>query len=127
MDDVLVEQVLLAAEQVPPGRVASYGDLAELVQVGPRMVGRVLSVHGGRVPWWRITNASGDLPAHLRDQARPRWAQEGITWKDGGRGCRMRDFRADADQLARDYADACMRAGLDSPGTGAAGISDGSA
>jgi methylated-DNA-protein-cysteine methyltransferase-like protein len=113
MDDVVVERVLLAAEQVPPGRVASYGDLAELVAVGPRIVGRILSVHGGRVPWWRITSASGDLPAHLRDQARPRWAHEGITWKDNGLGCRIRDFRADADRLAGDYAQACARAGLD--------------
>ena len=29
--------------QVPPGRVVCYGDIAELVGVGPRPVGRVMS------------------------------------------------------------------------------------
>ena len=70
MDDLLVERVLVAVEQVPRGRVVSYGDLAELVGIGPRLVGRVMSLYGGNVTWWRVTNASGDLPAHLADEAR---------------------------------------------------------
>ena len=42
VDEAYVEAVLSAVEQIPPGRVASYGDLAELVGTGgPRLVGAV--------------------------------------------------------------------------------------
>jgi len=102
MDDLLVERVLVAVEQVPRGRVVSYGDLAELVGIGPRLVGRVMSLYGGNVTWWRVTNASGDLPAHLADEARAHWADEGITWKPNGVGCRITQHRADLVRLARD-------------------------
>ncbi|MGL4176117.1 MAG: MGMT family protein, partial [Dermatophilaceae bacterium] len=46
MDDVVVERVLRAVEQVPRGRVVAYGDIAALVGVGPRLVGRVMSTYG---------------------------------------------------------------------------------
>lgn len=103
MDEQLVERVLRAVEQIPRGRVASYGDLADLVGVGPRLVGRVMSLYGSNVTWWRVTNASGDLPHALADEARARWADEGITWKPNGRGCRIRDHRIDLARLADDY------------------------
>jgi alkylated DNA nucleotide flippase Atl1 len=102
MDDLLVERVLVAVEQVPRGRVVSYGDLAELLGIGPRLVGRVMSLYGANVTWWRVTNASGDLPAHLADEARAHWADEGITWKPNGVGCRITQHRADLARLARD-------------------------
>jgi methylated-DNA-protein-cysteine methyltransferase related protein len=103
MDEELVERILRAAEQVPRGRVVSYGDLAELVGVGPRLVGRVMSLYGNNVAWWRVTSSYGDLPAHLRDEARARWADEGIAWKPNGLGCRITQHRADLERLADDY------------------------
>lgn len=103
MDELVVERVLVAVEQIPRGRVASYGDLAELVGVGPRLVGRVMSLYGGNVTWWRVTSSYGDLPEHLRDEARAHWAAEGIAWKPNGLGCRIREHRVDLAQLARDY------------------------
>lgn len=103
MDELVVERVLVAVEQIPRGRVASYGDLAELVGVGPRLVGRVMSLYGSNVTWWRVTSSYGDLPEHLRDEARARWADEGIGWKPNGLGCRIRDHRVDLPRLARDY------------------------
>ena len=78
MDDVLVERVLRAVELVPRGRVVSYGDLAALVGTGPRQVGSIMRVYGSNVTWWRVTNASGDLPSHLRQAAFIEWAVEGI-------------------------------------------------
>ncbi len=55
-----VEAVLCAVEQIPPGRVLSYGDVAELVGAGgPRQVGHVMASHGGAVPWWRVVRADG--------------------------------------------------------------------
>lgn len=114
MDDELVERVLVAAEQIPRGRVASYGDLAELVGIGPRLVGRVMSLYGGNVAWWRVTSAAGELPEHLREEARARWADEGIAWKPHGRGCRIAEHRVDLARLARDYDRATSR--LPGPG-----------
>ena len=85
VDDVVVERVLRAVEQVPPGRVVSYGDVAALVGIGPRQVGSIMKAYGGNVTWWRVTDAAGDLPATLMDEARERWAAEGILLKPGGR------------------------------------------
>jgi alkylated DNA nucleotide flippase Atl1 len=103
VDEVVVERVLRAVELVPPGRVVSYGDIGELVGVGPRHVGNVMRLHGSGVPWWRVTNASGDLPPHLHDDARVHWLEEGIGWKPNRRGCRIADHRCDLARLADDY------------------------
>lgn len=60
MNADFVEAVLSAVETIPPGRVASYGDLAELVgRGGPRQVGQVMSLHGGEVTWWRVVRSDG--------------------------------------------------------------------
>jgi len=60
MDEGYVELVLSIVEQIPPGKVATYGDIAELIGIGgPRQVGRVMSVHGGAVPWWRVVRSNG--------------------------------------------------------------------
>ncbi|NHA66531.1 MGMT family protein [Phycicoccus flavus] len=106
MDDVVVERVLRAVEQVPRGRVVSYGDLASLVGCGPRYVGSIMKAYGGNVTWWRVTNAAGDLPEPLREPARERWAQEGILPKSNGLGCRIADYRADLTALAAAYEQA---------------------
>jgi alkylated DNA nucleotide flippase Atl1 len=110
VDEEVAERVLVAAEQVPPGRVVSYGDLAELVGTGPRHVGAVMRCYGSNVSWWRITSSYGDLPEHLRDEARARWAEEGIAWKPNGLGCRIQEHRADLARLADDYEAALARA-----------------
>ena len=99
----MAELVLRAAELVPPGRVASYGDLAELVGTSPRHVGQVMARHGSGVPWWRVTSSYGDLPPHLREEAAVHWAAEGITWKPNRLGCRIAEFRADLVALADAY------------------------
>ena len=52
MNDEFVEQVLSAVEAIPPGKVASYGEIAGLLgRGGPRQVGWVMSHHGSAVPW----------------------------------------------------------------------------
>jgi len=58
-----VEAVLTAVESIPPGQVATYGDIATYVgQGGPRQVGAVMREYGAAVPWWRVIRASG-IPA----------------------------------------------------------------
>ena len=60
MDDDYAESVLSLVEQIPPGRVATYGDIAEMVgRGGPRQVGHVMARFGGGVPWWRVVRADG--------------------------------------------------------------------
>ena len=60
------ERVLDVADRIPPGRVMTYGDVAEwLEEGGPRQVGRVMALYGGAVPWWRVIRADGVLlPGH---------------------------------------------------------------
>ena len=104
MDDVIVEHVLVAVEQVPAGRVVAYGDIAALVGVGPREVGSIMRAYGGNVTWWRVTNAAGDLPAGIRERAFAIWAREGIEVKPNGLGCRIAEHRVDRESWARAYA-----------------------
>lgn len=60
--------VLDCVEQVPAGRVVTYGDVAELTGRGTgRTVGTVMSQHGHEVAWWRVVQASG-RPAEPRVQ-----------------------------------------------------------
>ncbi|QIM22101.1 cysteine methyltransferase [Phycicoccus sp. HDW14] len=103
MDDLVVERVLRAVEQVPRGRVVSYGDVAALVGIGPRQVGSIMKAYGGNVTWWRVTNSYGDLPQGLLDRAREAWAEEGILVKKNGLGCRIVDYRADLGAMAAAY------------------------
>ncbi|MBT2426983.1 MGMT family protein [Streptomyces sp. ISL-112] len=60
------ERVLDVADLIPPGRVMTYGDVAEwLGDGGPRQVGRVMALYGSAVPWWRVVRADGALlPGH---------------------------------------------------------------
>lgn len=60
------ERVLDVVERIPPGRVMTYGDIAEFLgEGGPRQVGRVMALWGGGVPWWRVIRADGSfLPGH---------------------------------------------------------------
>ena len=106
-----VERVLLAVAQVPPGRVASYGEIGALAGVGPRQVGAIMRDHSEGFPWWRIVSASGVLVP--LEKARPMWAAEGIAVRPDGLGCRMREFRVDVAALASDYLVAAVERGWD--------------
>ena len=84
-----VEAVLALLETVPPGRVTTYGALADAVgSRGPRSVGRVMSTHGGSVPWWRVVRADGTLPPSHDDEAvdmaRAAWWPSPGTWPPSG-------------------------------------------
>lgn len=95
-----MEKVLRAVDLIPPGRVASYGDIAGIVGRGPRFVGSVLSRFGDGCPWWRVPNAAGKFPPDLLDRARPFWLEEGISFSGDGRGCRIAEHRADLELLS---------------------------
>ena len=82
MDEEYLEAVLDLVESIPPGRVMTYGGIAEVLRDrlgrgGPRMVGQVMARAGGAVPWWRVVNASGEPPAAHRSDAVARLRAEG--------------------------------------------------
>lgn len=103
-DEVLAEQVLRAVELVPRGTVVSYGDIATIVGIGPRHVGNVLAHYASDLPWWRVTNSRGELPAPLLARALPQWEAEGIQLKPDGLGCRIQSHRPDLHELAECWA-----------------------
>lgn len=77
------ELVLDLTERIPPGRVMTYGDVAEyLGQGGPRQVGRVMALYGGSVPWWRVIRADGRfLPGH-EHRALAHYGEEGTPLRE---------------------------------------------
>jgi len=79
------EAVLSLVEQVPRGRVTTYGTISDHVGSGPRRVGRVLSLFGGSVPWWRVVRADGSLPPSHGDEARAHYLEEGTPLRTTGR------------------------------------------
>ena len=65
--DDFASRVLDVVDSIPAGRVMSYGDIAEYLGagLGPRQVGRVMSVYGGAVAWWRVIHSDGTpAPGH---------------------------------------------------------------
>lgn len=78
------EAVLTTVDQVPPGRVVSYGDIAEYLGAGgPRQVGRVLALYGGSVSWWRVIRADGRPATGLEERALARLRAEGVPIRNG--------------------------------------------
>ena len=83
--DDFEERVLAVVEAIPPGRVMTYGDIAEYVgEGGPRQVGRVMSLSGGSVPWWRVLHADGSPPAGHEREALARLREDGTPLRVGG-------------------------------------------
>lgn len=79
------DRVLAVVDQVPAGRVASYGDVGAAAGVGPRQVGQVMSRYGFLVCWWRVLRADGRPPQGHEDEAVARYRAEGTPMRDGGR------------------------------------------
>jgi len=85
------QRFMLVLSQIPPGRVCSYGRLAELAGLGrgARLVARWLGQlpAGSRLPWHRVVNAQGrislpaDQPSHAEQLQRLQ--DEGIVLRNG--------------------------------------------
>jgi alkylated DNA nucleotide flippase Atl1 len=79
------EEVLDVVSAVPPGRAASYGDVARMVgRGGPRQVGTVLGRFGSGVPWWRVVRADGTPAPALAREALRRLRGEGVPLTPDG-------------------------------------------
>ncbi len=85
------EQVLDLVDAIPPGRVMSYGDIAEYLGIGgPRQVGRVMALWGGGVAWWRVIHADGSFLAGHEREALARYQEEGTPLRSGDDGAPSR-------------------------------------
>lgn len=83
------ERVLDVADLIPPGRVMTYGDVAEwLEEGGPRQVGRAMALYGGAVPWWRVVRADGVLLTGQEQQALAHYHAEGTPLREPGHSAR---------------------------------------
>lgn len=80
-----VEAVLSIVEQIPRGRVTTYGAIGEAVGIGARLVGNVMAGYGGPVPWWRVVRADGSLPPSHGDAARAAYLDEGTPLRASGK------------------------------------------
>ncbi len=75
-------QVLAAVAEIPPGKVMTYGDVAEYAGIrSARTVGRVLAADGDLVPWHRVLRADGSLAEHLYTEQRQRLLAEGVRFR----------------------------------------------
>jgi alkylated DNA nucleotide flippase Atl1 len=79
------DRVLGVVERIPPGRVMSYGDVAAyLGEGGPRQVGRVMSLWGGGVAWWRVIHSDGSPPPEHEAAARGHYLAEATPLRSPG-------------------------------------------
>lgn len=75
--DEYSSRVLDVIDAIPAGQVMSYGDIAEyLGEGGPRQVGRVMTLWGGGVAWWRVVHANGSLLAGHEHDALASYREE---------------------------------------------------
>jgi methylated-DNA-protein-cysteine methyltransferase-like protein len=62
----LYERIYAVVRQIPPGKVASYGQIARIVGTcTARMVGYAMSaLRDNSVPWQRVINSQGKISPH---------------------------------------------------------------
>ena len=90
------ERVLDVVRLIPPGRVMSYGDIAEYLGMGgPRRVGQALARTYDEVPWWRVIHADGSPPPHKDQRCMAHWRDEGTPLRPAGDRVDMRQARWD--------------------------------
>ncbi|QGG79560.1 cysteine methyltransferase [Litorivicinus lipolyticus] len=85
------QRILLVVNAIPPGRFASYGQIADMAGLPrrARLVGTVLGQlpSGGDIPWHRVVNAAGRSSFVEGDPRfeyqRQRLTDEGLTFVGG--------------------------------------------
>ena len=86
--DYTVTEILSAVEEIPPGRVASYGQIARLIgrPRNARLVGKALSMaeRYGDYPCHWVVNHAGRLAPGFTEQEQ-RLREEGVAFLPDGR------------------------------------------
>lgn len=85
LDEKLIYEILSAVEEIPEGKVASYGQIAKLIgrDKNARLVGKVLgmSEYYGEYPCHRVVNHAGRLAPHFYEQ-KSLLLDENVEFKD---------------------------------------------
>lgn len=85
LDEDLIYEILSVVEEIPTGKVATYGQIARLIgrEKNSRLVGRVLrmSEFYGSYPCHRVVNHAGRLAPEWREQ-RQLLEAEDVPMKD---------------------------------------------
>ena len=85
LDEDLIYEILSVVEEIPEGKVATYGQIARLIgrDRNSRLVGKVLSraEYYGSYPCHRVVNHAGRLVPGWQEQALL-LAQEGVNLKN---------------------------------------------
>lgn len=67
--DEQIERVRNLVAGIPPGRVATYGDIAAAAGLStPRTVGWIMRTDAGDLPWHRVIGASGKPAAAIAER-----------------------------------------------------------
>ncbi|GBE65613.1 DNA methyltransferase [Mycobacterium sp. MFM001] len=82
--DEQVERVRDLVAAIPPGRVATYGDIASAAGLSsPRIVGWIMRTDSSDLPWHRVITASGRPARHLATRQLELLRTEGVLADDG--------------------------------------------
>lgn len=82
--DEQVESVRALVASIPPGRVATYGDIARAAGLSSaRIVGWVMSTDSSDLPWHRVLAATGRPAPHLASKQLELLRAEGVLARDG--------------------------------------------
>lgn len=88
--DAHVELVRELVAGIPPGRVATYGDIASAAGLStPRIVAWIMRTDSADLPWHRVILASGRPAPHLSTRQLELLRAEGVLAIDGR--VRLRD------------------------------------
>lgn len=79
-----VERVRALVAAVPPGTVATYGDIADAAGLSSaRIVGWIMRTDSSDLPWHRVITASGRPAPHLAARQLELLRAEGVLADDG--------------------------------------------
>ena len=85
LQEDLIYEILSVVEEIPEGKIATYGQIAKLIgrDKNARLVGKVLSMAGlyGDYPCHRVVDHAGRLAPGWREQG-GLLREEGIPFKD---------------------------------------------
>lgn len=82
--DEQMEAVRALVTQIPPGRVATYGDIADAAGLSsPRIVGWIMRTDSSDLPWHRVIGTSGRPAPHLATRQLEMLRAEGVLATDG--------------------------------------------
>lgn len=87
INEELIYEILSVVEEIPEGKVTSYGQIAKLIgrDKNARLVGKVLSMseYYGDYPCHRVVNSAGRLAPGFQEQ-RQLLIEEGVELKENG-------------------------------------------